>query len=94
MHQTRSLRDYQREFKRVTTQVKDWPEKTLIGEFVGGLKPELATKVKLHRATNLRHAIKIATLKDEQLQSMRKTYAYKASPHQAQMGTSQRYHPR
>ncbi|XP_052204119.1 uncharacterized protein LOC127809399 [Diospyros lotus] len=77
MQQTGSLRDYQKEFEKVATQVRDWPEKALIGAFVGGLKPELATEVKLHRPTHLRHAIEIARLKDEQVQSMRKSYAYK-----------------
>ena len=65
MRQTGSLRDYQREFERAATQVNDWPEKALIGAFIGGLNLEIATEVKLHRPTNLRQAIDITRLKDD-----------------------------
>ncbi|XP_052203064.1 uncharacterized protein LOC127808530 [Diospyros lotus] len=77
MRQTGSLRDYQREFERVATQVKDWPEKALIGAFIGGLFPDIAAEVKLHRPTTMRQAIDIARLKDDQLRATRKAMAYK-----------------
>lgn len=47
--QTGSLLDYQREFEKLSTYVHGWPEKTLIGFFVGGLKPELVAEVKLQK---------------------------------------------
>ncbi|XP_052203044.1 uncharacterized protein LOC127808510 [Diospyros lotus] len=77
MRQTGSLRDYQREFERVATQVEDWPEKALIEAFIGGLFPDIAAEVKLHRPTTMRQAIEIARLKDDQLRATRKAMAYK-----------------
>ncbi|XP_052172235.1 uncharacterized protein LOC127788163 [Diospyros lotus] len=77
MRQTGSLRDYQREFERVATQVDDWPEKALIRAFIGGLFPNIVTEVKLHRPTTMRQAIDITRLKDDQLRTTRKAMAYK-----------------
>ncbi|XP_052179706.1 uncharacterized protein LOC127793015 isoform X1 [Diospyros lotus] len=77
MRQTGSLRDYQREFERVSTQVEDWPEKALIGAFIGGLFLDIAAEVKLHRPTTMSQAIDVARLKDDQLRSMHKATIHK-----------------
>lgn len=42
IRQKRTLRKHQQEFEWLANLVQDWPEKTLIGAFMGGLKPELA----------------------------------------------------
>ncbi|CAA0809627.1 Unknown protein, partial [Striga hermonthica] len=55
--QVGSLRDYQKEFERIASRVRDWPEAALVGTFVGGLKAELAAEVRLERPGSMRAAI-------------------------------------
>ncbi|CAA0815766.1 Uncharacterized mitochondrial protein AtMg00240, partial [Striga hermonthica] len=62
IRQTGSLRDYQKEFKRIASRVRDWPEKALVGAFVGGLKAELAAEVRLDRPRSTRAAMEAARL--------------------------------
>lgn len=69
--QTGSLHDYQKEFERISSRVKDWPESALMGAFMGGLKPELSLEVRVHRPKNYVEAIELARLHDDYLSSKR-----------------------
>lgn len=59
--QVGSLREYQKEFEQLANRVHDWPEKALVGAFMGGLRPELAAEVRVYPRT-YREAIDIARL--------------------------------
>lgn len=56
-----TLREYQQEFEKLASRVQDWPEGALVGAFVGGLKPELATEVRVFRPKNYTEAIEICS---------------------------------
>ncbi|CAA0830099.1 Unknown protein, partial [Striga hermonthica] len=70
--QVRSLREYQKEFERIASRVRDWPESALVGTFVGGLKAELAAEVRLDRPGSMRAAIESARLHEDHLMAVRK----------------------
>ncbi|CAA0843031.1 Unknown protein, partial [Striga hermonthica] len=70
--QVGSLRDYQKEFERIASRVRDWPEAALVGTFVGGLKAELAAEVRLDRPGSMRAAVESARLHEEHLVAVRK----------------------
>ncbi|CAA0816383.1 Unknown protein, partial [Striga hermonthica] len=72
IRQTGSLRDYQKEFERIASRVRDWPEKALVGAFVGGLKAELAAEVRLDRPRSTRAAMEAARLHKDHLTAVRK----------------------
>ena len=48
--------------------MQEWPEKALIGSYVGGLKDEIRSEVKLFCRTTLVHATSLARLQEEKLQ--------------------------
>ncbi|CAA0834125.1 Unknown protein, partial [Striga hermonthica] len=72
IRQTGSLRDYQKEFERIASRVRDWPESALVGAFVGGLKAELAAEVQLDRPKSTRSAMEAARLHEDHLAAVRK----------------------
>lgn len=65
--QTSTLRDYQREFKRLANRVVKWPQLALISSFIEGLKDEITDEVHMAKPYTLREAIRIAKMKDDQL---------------------------
>ncbi|XP_038715137.1 uncharacterized protein LOC120008853 [Tripterygium wilfordii] len=65
--QTHDLQEYLKEFERCSTLVHGWPEKALLGTFIGGLKPELAKEVKICRPRTVRKAIEYAGLQNDHL---------------------------
>ncbi|CAA0828937.1 Unknown protein, partial [Striga hermonthica] len=70
--QSGSLREYQKEFERIASRVRDWPESALVGTFVGGLKAELAAEVRLDRPGSMRAAMDLARLHEDHLVAVRK----------------------
>ncbi|CAA0810409.1 Unknown protein, partial [Striga hermonthica] len=70
--QVGSLRDDQKEFERIASRVRDWPEAALVGTFVGGLKAELAAEVRLDWPVSMRAAIESARLHEDHLVAVRK----------------------
>ncbi|CAA0829312.1 Unknown protein, partial [Striga hermonthica] len=66
--QTGSLREYQKEFERIASRVRDWPEEALVGTFVGGLKTELAAEVRLDKPRTMR----AARMRDDHLTALRR----------------------
>ena len=59
------LRDYQKEFERLANRLVGWPQKALIGTFLGGLKEEIASEVRMFKPKTLRETIEFARLMDE-----------------------------
>lgn len=55
-----TLRDYQTKFERLANRVIGWPPKALIGTFLGGLKDEISTPVKIFKPRTLRETIHFA----------------------------------
>ena len=52
--------------------------KTLVGTFMGGLKPEISEEIRLFRPRTLKEAISLARMRDEQLQRQKRLVR---SPH-------------
>lgn len=50
-----------------------WPEKALVGCFIGGLKDEIAAEIKMLKPENINAAIKLARMQDKKLQRTRIT---------------------
>lgn len=51
--------------------MQDWPEKALVGVFIGGLKSELALEDRVYRPKNYVDAIEITRLRDNHLSAMK-----------------------
>ena len=47
--QSRSLRDYQREFEKLGNRVQGWTQKALVGTFMGGLKSEVTDGIRMFK---------------------------------------------
>ena len=66
-----TLREYQREFERLANQVDGWPQKALVRAFMGGLKEEIASEIRMFKPKILSEAIELARIKDESLNRRR-----------------------
>lgn len=66
-----TLREYQRQFERLANQVDGWPQKALVGAFMGGLKEEIASEIRMFKPKILSEAIELARIKDESLNRRR-----------------------
>ncbi|XP_065632203.1 uncharacterized protein LOC136068679 [Quercus suber] len=53
VRQTGTVREYQSLFERLAARVQDWPQRALVGSYIGGLKEEIRSEVKLFRPTTL-----------------------------------------
>jgi hypothetical protein len=62
-----SLSEYQKEFERLGNRVHGWPQKALVGTFMGGLKPEIADGIRMFKPKSLKEASNLARMRDEQL---------------------------
>lgn len=65
--QLSSLRDYQKEFKRLGNWVQGWTQKALVGTFIGGLKLEIVDDIRMFKPRTLKDAISLAHIHEEQL---------------------------
>ena len=70
--QSGSLRDYQKEFKKLGNRVQGWTQKALVGTFIGGLKSEIAEGIRMFKPKSLKKAISLARIWDKQLTFQRK----------------------
>jgi hypothetical protein len=61
------VREYQKEFKRLANHVEGWPQKALIGTFLGGLRVEIAKPVKMFKPRSLWDTIHFARMQKDQL---------------------------
>uniref|UniRef100_A0A2N9H8H7 RNA-directed DNA polymerase n=1 Tax=Fagus sylvatica TaxID=28930 RepID=A0A2N9H8H7_FAGSY len=72
LRQTGTVREYQGQFERLAARVQDWPEKALLGCYIGGLKEDIRAEVKLFRPTTLLHATGLARLQEDRLYRLRR----------------------
>ncbi|CAL1388156.1 unnamed protein product [Linum trigynum] len=61
------LQDYQQEFERLGNKVDGWTQKSLVGTFIGGLKPENSETLRLYRPDLLKEAIRLARIREDQI---------------------------
>jgi hypothetical protein len=57
---------------RLANRVVGWPQKALIGTFVGGLKEEIAAEVCSSKSMTLREAFVVVPMRDERLAKKKK----------------------
>lgn len=76
------MREYQTEFECLANRVTGWPEKALVGCFIGGLKDEIAVEIKIFKPDKVNAAIGLARMLEEELQRLRRTMrsSYRSSP--------------
>ena len=72
LRQTTTVRDYQSQFERLAARVQNWPEKALIGCYIGGLREDIRAEVKLFRPTTLLHATSLARLQEDKIYRLRR----------------------
>ena len=72
IRQVGSLRDYQREFERLGNRVQGWTQRTLVGTFMGGLRPDISDGIRMFKPQTLKEAINLARMKDDQLARQRR----------------------
>jgi hypothetical protein len=73
IQQTGTLLDYQQEFERLTNRVEGWSQKALVGAFLGGLKSNIVSAVRMFNPKTLRDAIELARVRDENISKNKKT---------------------
>lgn len=70
--QTGTLQEYQKEFEKLTNHVHDWPEKTLVGAFIEGLKSDLISEVRVYCPKTYLDTAEIVRLDNDHLSTVRK----------------------
>ena len=81
MRQTGIVHEYQTLFERLAAKVQDWPQWALVGSYIGGLKEEIRSEVKLFRLTTLLHATSLARLQEDKLQRLKRvSFPSKSAP--------------
>jgi len=73
IQQEGTWREYQQEFEQLAIQVDGWPQKTLMGTFLGGLKKDIVFAVRMFKPKTLRDAIELARMRDDNLSRDLKT---------------------
>ena len=63
--QTKTFREYQREFEKLANQVDGWPQKALVGAFMGRLKDDIASEIQMFKPQTLSEVIELARIRDE-----------------------------
>jgi hypothetical protein len=76
-----SLREYHQEFEKLANRVVGWPQKALIGTFLGGLKADISADVQKFKPRTLRETIEFARIREDELtHSKRSPYADTYTP--------------
>ncbi|CAL1353329.1 unnamed protein product [Linum trigynum] len=75
LRQTRTVAEYRSEFLKLGNQCKGVPEETRVGLCVAGLKPEIATAVRVFESDLVRTAFRYAGHREEELASWRSVIA-------------------
>ena len=65
------LREYRREFERLVNRVNGWPQKALVGAFMGGLKDDIASEIRMFKPKALSEAIELTRIRDESVDRQR-----------------------
>ena len=66
-----TVREFQAQFERIASRVQEWPEKALMGSYIGGWKDKIRSEVKVFHPTTLVHATSLAQLQEDKLQWQR-----------------------
>uniref|UniRef100_A0A2N9JB78 Ty3 transposon capsid-like protein domain-containing protein n=1 Tax=Fagus sylvatica TaxID=28930 RepID=A0A2N9JB78_FAGSY len=69
--QTGTVREYQTQFEQLAARVHNWTEVALVESYIGGLKEEIRSEIKLFRPTSLLHATSLASLLEYKLQKFK-----------------------
>jgi hypothetical protein len=72
IQQEGTLQDYQQEFEHLANRVVGWPQKALVGTFLGGLQQDIVYAVRMFKPKTLRDAIELACMRDDNLSRDRK----------------------
>jgi hypothetical protein len=67
IQQEGTLWDYQQEFERFANRVARWPQKALVGTFIGGLKQDIISTMRMFKSKTLCDAIELARMRDDNL---------------------------
>ena len=62
-----SLRDYQKDFKRLGNIVQGWTPKALVGTFISGLRLDIVDGIRMFKPRYLKDAISLTRMRDKQL---------------------------
>ena len=81
VRQIGTVREYQMLFERLAARVQDWPQRAMVGSYIGGLKEEIRSEVKLFGPTTLLHATSLARFQEEKLQRLKRVpFPSKSAP--------------
>ena len=69
--QTGTVCEYQTQFEQLAARVHNWREVALVESYIGGLKEEIWSEIKLFRPTSLLHATSLARLLEYKLQKFK-----------------------
>ncbi|KAL8515616.1 hypothetical protein ACS0TY_014345 [Phlomoides rotata] len=67
-----TLCEYQKEFERIASCVHERSKKALVGEFISGLKAEIASEVRVHRPKTYAKVINIVRIHNDHLRAAKK----------------------
>ena len=67
IQQDETLREYQQEFECLANRVNGWPQKALVGTFLGGLKQEIVSALRMFKLKTLCDAIELVQMRDDNL---------------------------
>jgi hypothetical protein len=67
IEQKGTMREYQREFKCLANRVEDWPQKALVGTFLGGLWADIANLVKMFKPRTLQETIQFTRMQEDHM---------------------------
>lgn len=70
--QVGTLREYHQELERLASRVQDWQEQALVVAFIGGLKSELTSEVRVYRPKTYLDAIEVARMRDDHLSALKR----------------------
>lgn len=61
------LREYQKESEWLANRVIGWPQKALIGTFLGGLEDNIAAKVQMFKPRTVQETFELARMGEDRL---------------------------
>jgi hypothetical protein len=73
IQQDGTLREYQQEFERLANRVDGWSQKAFMGTFLGGLKQEIVSALRMFKPKTLHDAIELPQMRDDNLSKDRRT---------------------
>jgi hypothetical protein len=75
-----TLREYQsKEFKKLANRVGRWPQKVLIGTFLGGLKADISSDVRKFKPRTLRETIEFARMQEDELTHSKRSPSWESN---------------